>query len=104
MRSRVWRETKQIGAFVARDQSGREHRLLVFAEFRYQADLSGKKILSRGPVAIETEDGDSVNVIGNGDYKVIRTGITLHSDDPDAPKQACPGGFVYPHPREGFSV
>jgi hypothetical protein len=83
--SQIRRETKQIGAFVARDQSGKKHRLLVFAEFHYQKDSSGKVSITSGPVEIETEDGDSVNLIRNGDYRVRRTGITLHSDDPDAP-------------------
>jgi hypothetical protein len=86
MASRMRRETKQIGAFVARNQSGKKHRLLIFVEFRYQKDNSGKESVTRGPVEIETEDGDKVDALGQGDYRVIRSGIKLHSDDPDAPK------------------
>jgi hypothetical protein len=80
------RETNQIGTFVAREPSGKEHTLLVFAEFRYQTDLSGKESVTRGPLDIKTEEGFNVDPLGNGDYHVIQSGLMLHSDDPNAPK------------------
>ena len=71
---------------MATDDAGEEYVLNVFVKIRYSQTLTGPGAATRGIPWIETQDGSSVNSMGEGKYQVVLTGLMLHSNDPDAPR------------------
>jgi hypothetical protein len=64
---------------------GQTHTLLMFTEY------TDTTTHDRGPSEIptlselRTSDGRPVTYLGKGRYKMVQTGMLLHSDSPDAP-------------------
>jgi hypothetical protein len=81
MRSHV----EQTGSFIATDERGDRHWLLVFTEYIGvpATSKSGAKKEEVG-TSVKTTDGKHVDRLGRGKYKVVETGVRLTSDDPDA--------------------
>jgi hypothetical protein len=52
---------------------------------RESTNLSGATRLTEGIPVIRTQDGSVVAPLGDGKYEVIESGLTLHSDHPNAP-------------------
>jgi hypothetical protein len=52
---------------------------------RESTDLSGATRAIQGIPVIRTHDGSVVAPLGDGKYEVIDSGLTLHSDHPNAP-------------------
>ena len=77
-------QTAYWKSFKATDGDGNEHELDVFVS-RGQTPLRGMPTAFHGIPEIRTKDGLDVNALGGGDYEVVKTGLKLHSDDPDAP-------------------
>lgn len=71
--------------FMAVDNTGTEHRLLVYQEYVSTATRANPSAVAPGLKRIVTEDGQSVNCIKKGQYKVVATGAILRSSDPSAP-------------------
>lgn len=79
------KETRQIGEFVATDESGNEWTILVYQEFHATRTRTGTQWLE-GQKYLETAEGDHVNRIEQGKYEIIDVEtITVTSDDPEAP-------------------
>ncbi len=71
-------ETKHTGTFIAYDADGNEYTIYVFTKFIER--IEGRKSLN-------TSDGEAVDRIGKGRYRVL-TGfgdVEVTSDDPAAP-------------------
>jgi hypothetical protein len=76
---------EQTGSFIATDERGGRHWLLVFTEYvRIPATGKGGAKEKEAATRIRTTEGKHVERRGEGKYKVIETGIELTSDDPDA--------------------
>ena len=81
MRSHV----EQTGSFIATDERGDRHWLLVFTEyFDVPATSKSGPKKKEGPTSIKTSEGKHVDRLAIGEYKVVETGVRLTSDDPDA--------------------
>jgi hypothetical protein len=78
------RRIERIGSFRATDEHGEEHTLHVFASLVQAGPPAGPDAAIRGMQSIRTEDGESVERVGRGEYRT-EWGETLRSDDPDAP-------------------
>jgi hypothetical protein len=52
---------------------------------RESTDLSGAPRVTQGVPIIRTQDGSIVAPLGDGKYEVIDSGLTLHSNHPNAP-------------------
>jgi hypothetical protein len=76
---------EQTGSFIATDERGGRHWLLVFTEYvRMPAKGKGGAKEKEGATSIRTTEGKPVDRRGKGEYRVMETGIKLTSDDPDA--------------------
>lgn len=71
--------------FTAVDDSGREYRLRVYQEYVSVGTRADPSAVAPGMKRIVTEDGESVKLLGKGDYQIVVTGVILRSSDPDAP-------------------
>jgi hypothetical protein len=76
---------EQTGSFIATDERGGRHWLLVFTEYvRVPSTGKGGAKEKEGATCIRTSEGKHVERQGKGKYKIMETGIVLTSDDPDA--------------------
>lgn len=71
--------------FTAVDESGIEHRLLVYQEWVSGASRANLSAVRPGKKRIQTEQGESVSRMKKGEYQVVATRAILRSADPDAP-------------------
>ncbi len=78
------RRIEETGHFRAIDEHGQWHTLHVFASLIAAGPLAGPDVGGLGVQSIRTEDGESVERVGRGEYRT-EWGETLRSDDPDAP-------------------
>ena len=85
VRSRVCRQSKHLNSFEATDPTGAKHTLDVWVQMCESTDLSGAPRVTQGIPVIRTHDGSVVAPLGDGKYEVIDSGLTLHSDHPNAP-------------------
>ena len=75
---------RQIGKFTAKRKNGTTETVLVYQDFRDASDRVGPQRIP-GMRSLTTEDGESVNYVEPGRFKVAATGDILISDDPDRP-------------------
>jgi hypothetical protein len=75
--SRQLRSQRKEGAFKAVDPLGHCYYVEVFREMMSARDL--------GPLSLVTTEGESVERIGKGQYRLTRQRIELTTDDPAAP-------------------
>jgi hypothetical protein len=78
------RSTSPVLTFKAIDIRGNSYALRVFANIDTTTRPDGSKCPSRGRPSIETQNGLSVERLKKGEYKVVDTGLMLHSNDPRA--------------------
>jgi hypothetical protein len=73
------RRQRKEGSFKAADGFGHTHRIDVYTEL-----LAGG---ADGPQSLLTADGETVERLGKGRYRIIHGGLNLNlsSDDPEAP-------------------
>jgi hypothetical protein len=71
--------------FEATNERGDPTTLHVFVQILNTATFGDPYGDSEGLKRIVTDDGQAVNWLGKGRYRVVVTGETLTSDDPDAP-------------------
>ena len=87
---------RQTGTFQAQDNEGRTYTLHVYTDFfvpqpqrfgpgRPPAAPAEPAAEVRGRDEIRLEGGETVTVLGRGQYRVNGTGAYLHSTDPAAP-------------------
>ena len=78
------RTREKQGVFLAHDEDGNEHHLVVYAEFQHIETFGGSE-KHEVMKAIETLRGEPVNRLGKGRYQIAATGVELSSDEADAP-------------------
>ena len=68
--------------FVALDPDDNEVGINVY---RTMVTIPGRggDIVKPGRARLETDDGESVNVLGDGKYEIVESGTILTSDDPE---------------------
>jgi hypothetical protein len=76
---------KRTGEFAAHTEDGREYTIFVFTNFIDAGTRDDPNAVVEGLKRLVTSDGDDVNRLEKGKYKVVSGGIELSSDDPDAP-------------------
>jgi len=76
--------TRQIGSFVATDDSGKPYKLIVYQDFDQSRDFDGRVTEKAGLPWVCTEDGEHLNRLSKGEYELIGSGLKLHSIDADA--------------------
>jgi hypothetical protein len=80
------RFTKEIGAFVATEPTGREHTIVVFQEFIESKLLDATTSIIPTVKSLRTLDGNSVNRFEKGRYAIEGDPtINVTSTDPAAP-------------------
>jgi hypothetical protein len=78
------RSKRRTGSFVASDAQGRSHTIYVYTEFLDVSSFEGPGEVE-GLKELVLANGNRVNRIKKGEYKVVGTGATLTSSSPDAP-------------------
>jgi hypothetical protein len=76
--------TRHVGSFIAKDAKGRQYRIHRFTDF-IQFGNSKSSGESPGFSDLRTHDGNPVNYVSKGHYRLVFPEIDLTSDDPDAP-------------------
>ncbi len=77
---------KQSQVFMAVDETGTEHRLLVHRQYVSSIATRGNpSAVAPGGGRIVTEKGRPVTRLKKGEYQIDATGPILRSSDPDAP-------------------
>lgn len=81
-------ETRQEGAFVAKDAAGNEYTVVVYRDTIDTTTMHSRTRI-RVPAEraeLRTTDGRDVNYIDKGSYEIVdRPVIPITSDDPNAP-------------------
>ena len=76
---------EQTGSFIATDERGNPHWLLVYTEYiGGPAKGKGGANETEGPTTIRTPEGKHVSRLERGRYMVEEIDLELTSDDPDA--------------------
>ncbi|HUU84581.1 MAG TPA: hypothetical protein VM243_13870 [Phycisphaerae bacterium] len=76
---------EQSQEFMAVDETGTEHRLLVYRDYVSAATRANPSGMAPGLKRIVTQEGERVNRLKKGAYQIVATGAILRSCDPDAP-------------------
>ena len=76
---------KRTCTFTARTADGRAATIHEFTNYEERASYGNPTELVVGMKHLKTADGLSVNRVGQGEYVIVTTGVTLRSDDPAAP-------------------
>jgi len=71
----------QMGSFAAKDLNGKDYSINIIAE---HDDSSVGLLRPVGPPWLETDDGNRVEYIAKGRYRITGLDIELTSDDPNA--------------------
>lgn len=78
--------TKHTGTFTARAQDGREFAICIFTYYDETGSFGGKREPVEGQKSLKTSDGNKVDRIEKGKYRIIGPEeIHIFSDDPNAP-------------------
>jgi hypothetical protein len=75
---------KQIGSFIATDNTGRQQTILKFADVLNIDHFEGNAS-AVGIQSLRTASGQAVNRITQGEYQIVPSGLILRSNSPDAP-------------------
>ena len=77
--------TRRTGQFRARGSDGLEYTINIYTKF-VSARSPGKPAAEvPGASVLRTSGGDNVECVSKGQYTIAGKGITLTSDEPDAP-------------------
>ena len=71
--------------FTALDDDGNEYRLKVYQENVPAGTRDNPSAVIPGLKRIVTDDGESVNRVRKGVYKIVASGTVVRSSDPGAP-------------------
>ena len=70
--------------FIAFDDGGRKYILFVFTEYTEAGTSGGPSDMIEGWKEVQTSEGQEVNVVSHGVYKIVRSGVMLRSDAKNA--------------------
>jgi hypothetical protein len=76
---------KLKGSFVAKGDDGKDYIIEIYVDLVDVGTHDDPNATIEGLKTLQTEDGLKINRIGKGEYKLIQTGLRLHSISPDAP-------------------
>jgi hypothetical protein len=77
---------RHTSTFTALGDDGCEYTLHVYTNYISKRTLSDGNREVEGIKQVQTSDGKKVNCLGNGNFRIVSTGVNLHSDDPVAPR------------------
>jgi hypothetical protein len=75
---------KLTGKFEALGSDGETYAIMVFSEQIPGGTMQDPQAVVEGMKSLRTSDGLHVNRLEKGKYKVVQTGILLHSESPNA--------------------
>jgi hypothetical protein len=73
------------GRYQAVGDDGRSYTVEVWTHFAGPAYFQDPGVELPLLKTLQTSDGDKLNYIGKGHYQLVKGGVLLRSDDPDAP-------------------
>jgi len=76
---------ERTGTFRAEGSDSKTYTVVVFTDYKKAGTMTDHQAVVEGLKELRTSDGLAVNRMGKGKYKIVRTGVTLRSDSPDAP-------------------
>lgn len=76
--------TKLTRTFEALDTDGKEHTILEWTNLIHAGTMTDPHAVIEGLKTLRTSNGLSVNRLEKGKYQIVQTGVSLHSDSPDA--------------------
>ena len=76
---------REIGKFTARHRNGTTETVFVYQDFHDASDRVGPHRIP-GMKSLATENGELVNYVEPGRFRVAATGEILVSDDPACPE------------------
>jgi len=78
--------TKHTSTFTAHSEGGREFSVHIFTDYDQTASFGAGTNRVEGPKTLRTPDGDLVERIDKGKYRILGVEkIDIFSDDPNAP-------------------
>lgn len=73
------------GTFEAIGSDGQQYKVNIFTEFVSASTFADPHAVVEGLKELRTSKGLHVNRIRKGEYQIVRTGVDLRSDSPNAP-------------------
>ena len=76
---------RKISQFIATDENGRRYTILIFTNIIKAGTFENPSMEVEGMKELRTFEGMTVNRLEKGKYQIVKTGIIVQSDSPDAP-------------------
>ena len=76
---------RKIGQFIATDENGRRYTILIFTNIIKAGTFENPSTEVEGIKELKTFEGMAVNRLEKGRYQIVKTGIIVQSDLPNAP-------------------
>jgi hypothetical protein len=76
---------RETGRWEVRDDAGRLRTLIRYTDDHNTPSHDRGQLAAPDLNELVTADGEHVNYIEHGEYRIVRGGSTLRSDDPGAP-------------------
>ncbi len=73
------------GTFETVGSNGERYALYEYTEYIPAGTFGDPNAMVEGLKEFRTSEGLHVNRVGKGQYKILQTGLSLHSNSPDAP-------------------
>ncbi len=77
--------TRDRESFAAHDDAGQDYLIYILRSYANTRTLNEPDELVELSAELRTSAGFAVNYLGKGRYQIVRTGVMLYSDDPNAP-------------------
>jgi hypothetical protein len=76
---------RKMGQFIAVDENGRRYTILIYTNLIKAGTFENPSMEVDGMNELKTFEGMAVNRLEKGKYQIVKSGIIVHSDSPDAP-------------------
>jgi hypothetical protein len=76
---------RKMGQFIATDEKGRRYTILIYMNIMKAGTLENPSEEVEEMEELKTFEGMAVNRLEKGKYQIVKSGIIVHSDSPDAP-------------------
>lgn len=79
------KDVRHDGGFIATDDDGNEYVVNIFTNINDAGTFDNPNATSEGLKRLITNEGDDVNYLEKGKYKIVQSNIIIRSNEPDAP-------------------
>lgn len=76
---------REVGRFQAVGDDGRKYTVVIHADILDAATAEDPNAVEEGIRSLRTVQGQAVNRLEKGKYRILLSGVTLKSDDANAP-------------------